>query len=269
VHNFRLVCAIGVAYRDGAPCHRCHAANTVPGLVHRCRGGVAEAAVYAAGLARQQRRLLAAADALVVLGQAHQAGLSRFGLAVSSAHVLPNFAASSVEATAADAGKYALVAGRLVPEKGFDTAILAAKAAGVRLLIAGRGPDEARLRALARGGDVRFAGWLPEDELGRVRAGAAVALAPSRWEEVCPYAVIDALAAGLPTLVSDRGGLPEMVGAGSVLPAGDTAAWASRLADVFADPSGRRSSGEAALRRARERFGAAGYLSRLLEIYAG
>ena len=38
LHNFRLFCAIGVAYRDGAPCFRCRGANTLPGLRLRCRG---------------------------------------------------------------------------------------------------------------------------------------------------------------------------------------------------------------------------------------
>src|SRR3989440_7375480 len=58
LHNFRLFCAIGIAYRDGAPCFRCRRGRTLPGLRLRCRGSVPEAAVYAAGLLRQQPRLL-------------------------------------------------------------------------------------------------------------------------------------------------------------------------------------------------------------------
>src|SRR5438067_13112918 len=38
VHNFRLFCAIAVAYRDGAPCFRCRGEDTWPRLRLRCRG---------------------------------------------------------------------------------------------------------------------------------------------------------------------------------------------------------------------------------------
>ena len=123
------------------------------------------------------------------------------------------------------------------------------------LLVAGEGPDEARLRALAAGADVRFAGRLRPEALAEARAGAAVVLAPSRWEEPCPYAVLDAMAAGVPVLVSDRGGLPETVDPGEALPAQDAAAWARGLAALWSDPQSRRVSGERALERARERFG--------------
>ena len=62
LHNYRLYCATGVAYRNGVPCHACRGLDTVPGLVHNCRGSRPQAAVYAAGIALAQRRLLAAAD---------------------------------------------------------------------------------------------------------------------------------------------------------------------------------------------------------------
>ncbi len=272
LHNFRLFCAIAVAYRDGGICFQCHARNTLPGLLHRCRGSLAEAAVYAVALHAQQPRLLAHADTLVVLSEAHSARLRALGLpAALTVETLPNFVPGSgwAAATRAGEGEYALVAGRLVEEKGFDTAIAAAQRAGVPLLIAGEGPDEPRLRALAAGADVRFAGWLSADALAAARAGAAAVLVPSRWEEVCPYSVLDALAAGVPTLVSDLGGLPELVGHGCALPAGDVDAWARTLAALWSDPEARRRRGDQALAAARERFGEERYLERLLAVYRG
>lgn len=80
LHNFRLYCSIGIAYRDGGPCHQCQGHNTLPGLIHNCRGGLGESAVYAAGLAAQQSRLLAEADRLIVLSQAHGERLRDHGL---------------------------------------------------------------------------------------------------------------------------------------------------------------------------------------------
>jgi glycosyltransferase involved in cell wall biosynthesis len=271
LHNFRLFCAVGVAYRDGRPCHQCHTRNSLPGLAHRCRGSLPEAAAYAAGLARQQHPLTESADALVALTTAHASRLTAFGLAPHKLTVLTNFLPEHAwaERTRAHTGSYALVAGRLTEEKGIDTAIRAAQRAGVPLVVAGQGPDEERLRALA-GDTVRFTGWLAPEELAMLRRDAAFALVPSRWEEVCPYTLLESLAAGLPTLVSDRGGLPELVehAGGTVLPADDPDAWAAAMRALWADPESRRSPGEAALSTGRQRFGESAYLDRLLEIYA-
>jgi glycosyltransferase involved in cell wall biosynthesis len=156
-----------------------------------------------------------------------------------------------------------------VEEKGFDTAIAAARTARVPLVVAGEGPDEARLRTLAAGADeVRFTGRLGAGELAQVRSRAAVVLVPSRWEEPCPYAALDALAAGVPVLASRLGGLPELVGEGDALPADDDNAWAQALETLWRDPAARREQGERGLSRARERFGADRYYKDLMTAFS-
>jgi glycosyltransferase involved in cell wall biosynthesis len=269
LHNFRLFCAIGVAYRDGAPCFRCRGSNTLPGLRLRCRGSLGEAAVYAAALHRQQPRLYEHADRFVTVSQATADQLHALGLPSDRTAVLPNFVAAGEFAARSRAGEgaYALAVGRLVEEKGFDTAIEAARGAGVPLVIAGEGPDGDRLRALASGSDVRFTGRLDSDALVGVIAGAAVLLAPSRSDEACPYSVIDALAAGVPALVSDRGGLPELVLPSTPLPAQDLRAWSTALASLWRDRDLRRERGRQALASARARLHEDRYYEALLEVY--
>jgi glycosyltransferase involved in cell wall biosynthesis len=271
LHNFRLFCAIGVAYRDGAPCFRCRGGDTLPGLRLRCRGSLPEAAAYAAGLHRQYRQLLRHADQLVTVSEATRRQLVELGVPAERIVSLPNFVPASAfaERSRADEGRHALVAGRLVPEKGFDTAVLACRAAGVPLVVAGQGPDEPRLRRLAGGADVRFAGMVARHELDRIRAGAAVVLAPSRSDDACPYAVVEALAAGVPVIASERGGLPELAGATGTEPAEDLGAWTRAVARAWNDPAERLERGEAALARARERCHPDVYYERLMRLYAG
>jgi glycosyltransferase involved in cell wall biosynthesis len=270
LHNFRLFCAISVAYRDGAPCFRCRGADTWPGLRLRCRGGVAEAAVYAAGLRRQQPRLFEHADWFLPVSQATGRQLVELGLPTGRVTVLPNFVPAGAWALGSDAGegRFALVSGRLVEEKGFDTAIAAARAAEVPLVVAGAGPDEARLRGLAAGAEVSFTGWLASENLSELRRRAAVVMVPSRWEEPCPYSVLDAMADGIPVLASDRGGLPELVGAGLGLDPEEPRLWASELETLWRAPAARRRAGEDALTWARERFGEDTYYERLMDVYA-
>ncbi|MGN6870401.1 MAG: glycosyltransferase family 4 protein [Solirubrobacteraceae bacterium] len=272
LHNYRLFCAIGIAYRDGAPCFRCRLDHTRPGLRLRCRGSLPEAAVYAIALRRQHPRIFEHVDQFVAVSDALAGHLRDLGLPPSLTATLPNFMPTAEFATESRAGdgEFALAAGRLTEEKGFDTAIAAARAAGVPLVIAGDGPDEPRLRSLAEGADVRFTGRLAPDALARMRERAAVALVPSRWEEPCPYSVLEALAAGVPVLASDRGGLPEMVGAGPAgLPATDPAAWRAALSGLWQSPRLRAQRGNEAIAWARERYGEERYYERLTRLYDG
>ncbi len=271
LHNFRLFCAVAIAYRDGSPCFRCRDTHTLPGLRLRCRGSVAEATAYAIGLHRQQPRLFEHTDRFVAVSEATVRRLVDLGLPAARTTALHNFVAPAGFATRSRAGEgeFALVGGRLVEEKGFDIAIAAARAAGVPLVVAGEGPDEARLRGLAAGGDVRFTGLLSGEALTQLRARAGVVLVPSRWEEPCPYAALDALAAGVPVLASDRGGLPELVGDAGVLPANDIASWSGALGALWNDPAARERAGATALEDARARFNADVYYDRLMAVYDG
>jgi glycosyltransferase involved in cell wall biosynthesis len=96
-----------------------------------------------------------------------------------------------------------------------------------------------------------------------------VVLAPSRWEEPCPYSVLEAMASGVPVLASDRGGLPELVGEDAGLPAGDSGAWSSALSELWESPRLREERGKQALARARRRFGEADYYEGLTRLYDG
>ena len=103
--------------------------------------------------------------------------------------------------------------GRLEPIKGvvqFAETLLRAPDCGAELLIAGTGSELQRLqRIAARSGDrIRVLGWKPKGEI----LGAIDALVvPSLWHEPLARSAIDAIAAGIPILASDRGGMPELV----------------------------------------------------------
>jgi glycosyltransferase involved in cell wall biosynthesis len=273
LHNYRLFCAIGIGYRDGTHCELCRGRKTWPGLRHNCRGNLPEALVYAIGLSTHQRRTFELVDRFVVPSNGALAHLTHLGLSAEQCDVIPHFLPLSAfaERSRAGEGSYALIAGRLTAEKGFDTAIQAAASAGVPLRIAGTGTDEQRLREVAdrvaSGAQITFLGRVSSEEVGRLLAGAAFALLPSRWHELHPYAAAEATAAGVPVLASRIGGLPEILGEESVLPPHDLDPWIAAMGELWNDPDQRQRRGEEALARSRELHDPDRHYERLMACY--
>jgi len=255
LHNFRVFCAIGVAFRDGEPCFRCRRGLTAPGLVLNCRGNLPEAAVYAVALGRQLRPLLELVDRFVAPSAWAAGQLARLGIPAERTAVLPHYLPDERVAAASGAadGTYALALGRLAPEKGFEVAIAAAALSQVPLRVAGDGP---RAEALARavdstGGPVELLGPVDDARRDELLAGAAMFVMPTVGNETFGYVALEAMGAGLPVVATRAGALPEVVGDSAAAPRGDAAALAARMRDLFADSDARARAGTEALQRAR------------------
>jgi glycosyltransferase involved in cell wall biosynthesis len=249
LHQYRLVCAIGVCFTRGEECTRCHGRDTLPGVRLNCRGSRAESLAYAASLSLWQRRLVEQADAVIIPSRFAGARLRELGAPLDRerVHVVapPVSVPDRAGATEVQGGSYALVVARLAPEKGVDVAIDACRAAAVPLVIAGDGPERSALGERARGSDVRFAGRVTDGELARLRAGASVALAPSRSAETFGLAAAESMAAGLPIVASRVGALSELVAEEGLVAPGDVEALVRAI--------GRLAGDAAAGERGRER----------------
>jgi glycosyltransferase involved in cell wall biosynthesis len=244
LHNYRLVCAVATCFTHGEDCTRCHGRNTLPGVRLACRGDRVEGAVYAAGLARAQHGLTAAADVVAVPSGFARERLRALGapLPWDRVRVVPHVVRVPSE-PAWRGGDAAFVASRLAPEKGLEVAIEACAAAGVPLRIAGDGPERRRLEELAEGRDVTFLGRLDVPGVEAELAGAAVALAPSRAAETFGLSAVEAMALGVPVVASRTGALADLLPDAALVPPGDVGALAgairARWNDAEAGSAGR------------------------------
>lgn len=120
---------------------------------------------------------------------------------------------------AADNERIVYFVGRLVHEKGVDVLLEAvplvlAQDEQVKFVIAGKGPAEYALKERARqlgvSQKIYFAGFVDDATRNRLYACADVAVVPSLYE---PFGIValEAMAAGVPVVVSDTGGLSEVV----------------------------------------------------------
>lgn len=277
LHNSRMVCAVAVNVREGRPCEECSGRWPVPGVVHRCRGSLPEAVAYGAALPRWRRASLAAADAVIVPSASLRDRLHAMGMALPAGrtHIVGGVAPQIAERSHAPTGRYALAVGRLAAEKDLETAIVATDALGLPLVIAGSGPEHdhlVRLASLTGGapvdpgvvlrpevlaqlaerpvaaGHVVFTGHVSPAALAALRRGACVALTPSLAPETFGLAALESMAAAVPTIGTDVGALPELLGASAVVPPGDVAALTATI-ELLA---GSEAAGLAAASRARE-----------------
>ena len=171
----------------------------------------------------------------------------------------------------ADDAEVVVSISRLVPRKGFDTAIRAV--AQLRhsrpklvLAIAGSGRDDSRLRALATslGAPVVFLGRVSNDDLPRLYgcADAYAMLCRNRWggleQEGFGIVFLEAAACGVPQIAGDSGGAAEAVDDGGtgivVRQPDDPRAVAAAIAQLLDDPVRAQAMGVAGRERAVREF---------------
>ena len=165
-----------------------------------------------------------------------------------------------------------IVASSLIPQKGIDVLIDAVGHAREqwRTDVIGTGtqlgPLQERIAERADG-RVRLLGW--RDDAQNLIGAADVFCMPSRWESA-PYAVLEAMAAGVPVVATAVDGLPEAVEntrTGLLVSPDDPVALARALDELAADPALRASMGQRGRARVAEHFTARTMVEQTQRVY--
>jgi len=110
--------------------------------------------------------------------------------------------------------KYILYFGRLSKEKGIKTLIDAMKDKNYKLKVLGTGPLYFELEdyiGMNNLSNVELCGFKSGEELTNYIKNSRCVVLPSEWYENGPYSAMEAMALGKPLIVSNLGGLPELV----------------------------------------------------------
>ncbi|MBB5519190.1 glycosyltransferase [Amphiplicatus metriothermophilus] len=207
---------------------------------------------------RPRRMILDAigeADAVIAVAQALKDELVRLGAPAEKISVLRNGVdpdrfrpqnRAAVRSRLGLKGPVLLSVGHLIKRKGHDRVIAALAALpDATLLIAGEGPERARLERRARrlgvDGRARFLGAVPHEDLPALYSAAdALVLASSR--EGWPNVLLEAMACGAPAVATAAGGTPEVVRApeaGRLAAARTAEAVAQAVRSLLDDPPSR------------------------------
>ena len=194
-----------------------------------------------------------------------------WGVPADRVDVLPNPAPRPQDATPVHVGESPVLAfaGRLTAQKDLGVALAALRELdGVRLVVAGDGPERTNLEADASDA-VMFLGALPRAEvLGLLQRVDAVVLT-SAWENF-PHGVVEALAVGTPVIATRTGGVTEIVQDGEnglLVEPGDPHAFAAAVRRFLADDA-LRARLRAAAKPSVAKFDADAVYGRLQEILA-
>lgn len=236
LHNFRLLCANALLYREGAVCMDCVGKPfPMDGILHGCYRGsrAGSAIVTAANVIHRLMRIWDRVDLFMAVSSFEREILVRGGLPADRTVVKPNFVSSDALHAESNRENSALYVGRLSPEKGIQT-LLSAWNSGrmpLQLKIIGDGPlaDDVRCCA-ATNPRVEYLGLQPPDAVLRAMAKARFLVFPSEWFETFGRTVVEAFSQGTPVLATDLGGVSELVEEGITgfrFPPGDADALAA------------------------------------------
>ncbi len=163
---------------------------------------------------------------------------------------------------------YVLYFGRFSEEKGIRALLkVCKKLKDIRFVFAGSGPLKDELRGIDNVTDV---GFVSGEDLERLIGEARFSVYPSMWYENCPFSVMESQIYQTPVLVSDIGGIPELVRVnetGELFEAGNVEDMKEKIGSLWND----RERNDRYIRNCRETdFDTIEeYCKKLMDVYSG
>lgn len=279
LHDYKLACPSYQMLDHGQLCDACVEGSRLSPVRRRCKSGSLGASALLAFESAVHHRLGAydPVDVFISPSRFLADVMRRAGIAPERLSVINHFVEMPDSTGQAAARDGFIVAGRLSHEKGIDTLIraMALMVPAVTLHVAGDGPERSALEGLAADvapGRVVFHGRLEKAALQELVGSCTAAVVPSRWHENQPMAILESYAAQVPVVVTNLGGMPELVHDGIdglVVPHEDPAALARALETLRSDPARALEMGRAGRERLSREFDVDLHLRRLEAAYRG
>jgi len=209
LHNYRLLCVNAFLFRQGQVCEACLGRLPWRGALYGCYRESRAASAVVAGMITLHRALGTwnLVDRFIVLTEFARQKFIEGGFPPEKISVKPNFVHPD-PGPGEGRGGYALFVGRLSPEKGLGTLLMAWERLGgkVPLKIVGDGPLAPEVQeAQKRIPGVEWLGRKAPEEVYALMGEASFLVFPSEWYEGFPKVLAEAFAKGLPVLASALG----------------------------------------------------------------
>jgi len=281
LHDYKLICPNHMLFTKGKYCEECFKTKYYNCFKNNCVKNSDAASVLASLEMYLHHNILKIyeknVDLFIAPSQFMKDTVVRFGQNEKKIEVVYNPHNLNIEKTMAEKSihsesNYFLYFGRLSEEKGLINLIEASVMTGQKILIAGSGSEEEKLKKLAvvLKAPVEFIGLKTSSELVNIIKEARAIIIPSIWAENMPLSLMEALSLNKIVIASNIGGLPEIIKTeknGLLFEAGSSSDLADKIKYLNSLPTDMSEELEKAAGETAKLFPAKKNLETILEIY--
>jgi len=277
LNDFKLLCPSYNMVSQGESCEACKGGEFRHMMRVKCYPGVSARMMLAveAYVHRWLGTYMRCVDRFLAPSQFVRDKFVEHGWNAEKFEVLPHFQTMPSQAgPALSKDAPLLYFGRLSEEKGVGDLVQAMKLVpGMRLIIAGDGPQREELRELTTRlalSNVEFAGHVGGSELHALIAQSRFTVLPSHAYETLGKTILESYARGKAVIASDLGSRRELVHqarTGLLYPMGDVEQLAASIRALGQDPDLAQEMGREGQELVRERYTPAAHCKALLDLY--
>jgi glycosyltransferase involved in cell wall biosynthesis len=271
IHNYRFTCPENHHFKDGKVCTECKYGSYWPCVINHC-GGFLEGMGFAfwAWSASYVHKLREKLDDYVVLNRFQQDLLIEAGFKANKIFEIPNMISrGDLVDSAQTPGQYVAFVGRISQEKGIDVLVAAARITpDVQYRITATNEELASFNCPP---NIVPVGWLDKKGIDALYREAICIVLPSLWFEGQPMCIIEAAARGIPAIVSDLGGMADMVEdqrTGLTFPPGDATALAKAVRSLSDPPQTAKRLGANAHKKCKQEYAEESHYRKLVSMYS-
>jgi glycosyltransferase involved in cell wall biosynthesis len=270
LHDYKLVCPAYTLLANGTICEKCSGGAFYRATTSNCRGRARSPLLTAESYIQHRLRRSYDGVSLFLSPSRFLADKFREMGFRHQIEILPNPLPCEVNDIETPREDHVLFVGRAAPEKGLRTLCAAAIRSGVKVRIAGDGPQLPELQEdFGDVDNIEFLGRITPDRAHDEMRRARAVVVPSEWYENQPMVILESFAQGTPVIATDLGGNPELVRDGEtgvLYPFGNVAVLAAALRRAIAEPNTMADMGARGRQFARD-FTPDRHLARLLDVF--
>lgn len=271
-HDYRLTCPVATHLRNGKVCELCTSGKEYRCLLKNCRKNIFESFAYASRsmVAKKFKLFQNNVTMFIALTDFAKHRLIEAGYPAEQIDIVPNMVPLPASTTDHSQVDYIAYIGRISSEKGIDTLLSAiTRFPEYRLQLAGNGPLLSKLSEKSQK-NISFLGLLNHTNLPDFYKKSKFIIVPSKWFEGCPIVILEAMSYGLPVIVSNIGGMSEIVDdgvTGFLFNPGNVDELAEKIKLLWENPELCRKMGKAGREKMIREYSEEAYYQRLIAVY--
>jgi glycosyltransferase involved in cell wall biosynthesis len=280
LHEYKLVCPIYKLFDGHQVCYSCMKNHFFHCFFKKCnrkqfmRSLLSTIESYVSVFAGSQSKI----DKFITVSHFQKYQIIKMGFPPKKLTTIHNYIDTKTYLRSDSCERYFVYFGRIEKIKGIKTLIDAMKIVtdnrpNARLKIAGIGeflPEAQKYTKDLNLPNVDFLGFMNKSKLNDLVKKAIFNIVPSIWFETFGLTIGEAFAMGIPSIVSNIGGMPELINEGIdgfIVPPGNARALSWRMIDVYDNIRLSRQMGEAGRKKIMSQFSPEAHFKQLHKIY--